>query len=57
MRESETLYLMRSEMGSQCSFFQERCRVVMTRCHEDESCSRVLDFLERLDDRTGCSHE
>ena len=57
MRESETLYLMRSEMGSQCSFFQERCRVVMTRCHEDESCSKVLNFLERLDDRIGCAHE
>ena len=26
----------------------------MTRCDEDESCSKVLNFLERLDDRTGC---
>ena len=52
-----TLYLMRSEMGSQCSFFQERCRVVMTRCHENESCSKVLNFLERLDDRIGWTHE
>ena len=57
MRESETLYLMRSEMGSQCSFFQERCRVVMTRCHEDESCSKVLNFLESFDDRIGCALE
>ena len=31
--------------------------MVMTRCHEDESCSKVLNFLERLDDRTGCAHE
>ena len=37
--------------------FQERCRVVMTRCHEDESCSKVLNFLERLDDRIGCAYE
>ena len=29
----------------------------MMRCHEDESCSKVLNFLERLDDRTGCTHE
>ena len=37
--------------------FQERCRVVMTRCHENESCSKVLNSLERLDDRSGCAHE
>ena len=49
-----TLYLMRSEMGSQCSFCS---RVVMTRRHEDESCSTVLNFLERLDDCIGCAHE
>ena len=29
----------------------------MTRCHEDESCSRVLNFLEKLDDRIVCVHE
>ena len=29
----------------------------MTRCHEYESCSKVLNFLERLDDRSGCTHE
>ena len=29
----------------------------MTRCHENESCSKVLNFLERLDDRIGCAHE
>ena len=52
-----TMYLMRSEMGSQCIFFQERCRVEMTRCHENESCIKVLNFLERLDDRIGCAHE
>ena len=49
-----TLYLMLSEMESQCGLFQERCRLVMTRCHEDESCSKVLNFLERLDN-SGCS--
>ena len=31
--------------------------MVMTRCDENESCSKVLNFLERLDDRTGCTHE
>ena len=29
----------------------------MTRCHENESCSKVLNFLERLDDRIGCANE
>ena len=29
----------------------------MTRYHEDESCSKVLSFLGRLDDRIGCAHE
>ena len=36
---------------------QERYRVVMTRCHEDESCSNLLNFLERLDERIGCAQE
>ena len=31
--------------------------MVMTRCHENESCSKVLNFLERLDDSFGCAHE
>ena len=31
--------------------------MVMTRCHETESYSKVLNFLERLDDRIGCAHE
>ena len=30
--------------------------MVMTRCHENESCSKVLNFLERLDDIIGCTH-
>ena len=30
---------------------QEGCTVVMTRCHEDESCRKVFKLLERLDDR------
>ena len=29
----------------------------MTMCHENESCNKVLNFLERLDDRIGCAHE
>ena len=31
--------------------------MLMTRCHEDESRSKVLNILEKLDDRTGCAHE
>ena len=31
--------------------------MVMTRYHENESCNKVLNFLKRLDDRTGCAHE
>ena len=26
-------------------------------CQENESCSKVLNFLERLDDRIGCTQE
>ena len=26
-------------------------------CQENESCSKVLNFLERLDDRIRCTHE
>ena len=26
-------------------------------CQENESCSKVLNFLERLDDGIGCTHE
>ena len=29
----------------------------MTRCDEDESCSKILNFLERFDDRIECAHE
>ena len=53
-----TLYLMHSEMGTQCSFVRRGVKyVVMMRCHEDESCRKVLNFVERLDDRIGCAHE
>ena len=31
--------------------------MVMTRRHENESCSKVLNFLESVDDRIGCAHE
>ena len=50
-----TLYLIRSEMGSQCGF--SRREVVVTGCQENESCSKVLNFLERLDDRIRCTHK
>ena len=38
-------------------FFQERCCVVLTGCQENKSCSKVLNFLERLDDRIRCTHK
>ena len=44
-------------MGRQCSFFQERCWVVVTGCQENKSCSKVMNFLERLDNRIRCTHE
>ena len=38
-------------------FFQERCWVLVAGCQKKESCSKVLNFLERLDDRIRCTHE
>ena len=40
-----------------CVFFQVRCWVVVVGCQENESCSKVLNFLERLDDRIRFTHE
>ena len=37
--------------------FQDGCRVVMLGYRENESCSRGLNFVERLDDRTWCARE
>ena len=31
--------------------------MVVTGCQENESCSKVLNFLERLDDRIRYTHE
>ena len=31
--------------------------MVVTGCQENESCSKVLNFFERLDDRIWCTHE
>ena len=31
--------------------------MVMTGCQENKSCSKVLNFLERLDDRIRCTHK
>ena len=31
--------------------------MVVTGCQENKSCSEVLNFLERLDDRIRCTHE
>ena len=31
--------------------------MVVTGCQENKSCSKVLNFLERLDDRIMCTHE
>ena len=43
--------------GKPVQFFEERCWVVVTGCQENKSCSKVLNFLERLDDRIRCTHE
>ena len=51
-----TLYLRRSEMGSQCSFSRRGVELVAG-CQENESCSKVFNFLERLDYRIRCTHE
>ena len=42
--------------GKPVQFFQERCWVVVTGCQENKSCSKVLNFLERLDNRIRCTH-
>ena len=31
--------------------------MVVAGCQENEPCSKVLNFLERLDDRIRCTHE
>ena len=31
--------------------------MVVPGCQENKSCSKVLNFLERLDDRIRCTHE
>ena len=31
--------------------------MVLTGCQENESCSKVLNFMERLDDRIRCTHK
>ena len=31
--------------------------MVVMGCQENESCGKVLNFLERLDDRIRCTHE
>ena len=38
-------------------FFQVKCRVVVAGCQENESCSKVVHFLESMDDRIRCNHE
>ena len=38
-------------------FFWERCWELVMGCQENESCSKVLNFLERPDDRIWCTHE
>ena len=43
--------------GKPVQFFQERCWAVVMGCQENKSCSKVLNFLERLDGRIRCTHE
>ena len=44
-------------MGSQCSFFPGEVLSGGGGCQENESCSKGLNFLERLDERIRCTHE
>ena len=44
-------------MGSQCRFFAGEMLSGRAGCQENESCSKVWIFLERLDDRIRCTHE
>ena len=37
--------------------FQEMYRVVVKGSQENESCGKVLNFLEKLDDRITCTHK
>ena len=43
--------------GKPVQFFQERYWEVVPGCQENKSCSKDLNFLERLDDRIRCTHE
>ena len=31
--------------------------MLVARCQENKPCSKVLNFLERMDDRIRCAHE
>ena len=42
--------------GKPVQFFQERYWVVVAGCQKNESCSKVSNFLDRLDDRIRCTH-
>ena len=44
-------------MGSQCSFSRRGVAWWTPVCQENKSCSKVLNFLERLDDRIRCTHK
>ena len=45
-------------MGSQCNFSRRGVdRVVVTECQENESCNKVSNFLEMLDDRIRYTHK
>ena len=43
--------------GKPVQLLQKSYRVVMTRCPEDESCCKILNFLERLDDSIGYAYK
>ena len=54
--EQATLYLIRSEMGSQCSFSRRGVEWWWLGAKRT-SLAAVLNFRERLDDRIRCTHE
>ena len=58
--EIRTSDFIRFAMGSQCRLFfslQEMYRVVVKGSQENESCSKVLNFLEKLEHRITCTHK
>ena len=42
--------------GKLVQFFQDKCKDMVTGCQENESCSKVYNCLEMLDDGNRSTH-